>query len=351
MYYPRRAHAVARLPTMTTDGLFPLESELCKLLKVETSGPLGKLLRTEASKDCLPGQPRTLLERQILLPYLKSELLTPELDRLAPHLWLTSTPSSSHISPLHHQQVRGRTVVVAENPSLHLVWHHNRIFIKPVPPYLLSQAFWRFLPQDHEIYRAARGFLRTYAFLIHYECDFQRATSPELRLIPPDDGYTPITFERFAELISHVARIPDDETSPRYGYGELRLTRLNKLAKVFLGKMTFHHVEPQLGSFIGSYLAPFLTFFAVVSVALSAMQVQLATQTGNDGDGSWTAFTMTSRWFSISALLLIVILVGSVLGLFFFVLLHECLFARRLIRQRGEGPRESPMKKRNSAVV
>jgi hypothetical protein len=53
-----------------------------------------------------------------------------------------TTPSSENINALHRQRVKGREVIVTEEPRLHLVWIHNRIFIKPLPRYLLSYAFW-----------------------------------------------------------------------------------------------------------------------------------------------------------------------------------------------------------------
>ncbi|KAH6980614.1 hypothetical protein BKA56DRAFT_585781 [Ilyonectria sp. MPI-CAGE-AT-0026] len=50
---------------------------------------------------------------------------------------------SGNISPLYWQLVKRRTIIVTEDPKLHLVWIHDRIFIKPLPRYITSYAFWR----------------------------------------------------------------------------------------------------------------------------------------------------------------------------------------------------------------
>jgi hypothetical protein len=45
--------------------------------------------------------------------------------------------------PLHYQQAASREIVVVEKMDLHLVWEPNRIYLKPLPRYLLSHSFWR----------------------------------------------------------------------------------------------------------------------------------------------------------------------------------------------------------------
>ncbi|KAI1085099.1 hypothetical protein F5B20DRAFT_130644 [Whalleya microplaca] len=345
----------------TSHSPFTLDTELCKELRLKpTHQAAGSqhptLIRTDpsAASPTLPGQPRISLEHQESLEaYLAAEHLTPELDQLAPYLWLTSTPSSTHISPLHHQQVRGREIISSENPSLHLVWHYNRIFIKPIPRYLLSHAFWQSIRPKSGIYRASCGFLRSYAYLVRYEVDFHQAVSEKLRLIPRVDGNEPITYERFALFIAQFERIPGTEVSPRYdGYGELRLSRLNMCTRIVLRKLTFHHVQPQLGAFVGSFLAPFLTFCAVVSVMLSAMQVQLATAQVDvhQASGGWSTATSVFQWFSVGTLLAVVFFAAALLWLFSFMLLHEFFFSRRLLKQRNTACQNSE-REPSSAVV
>jgi hypothetical protein len=46
--------------------------------------------------------------------------------------------------------MKRREIVVTEDPRLHLVWIYDRVFIKPLPKYLLSHDFW-------QIYLLSRG--------------------------------------------------------------------------------------------------------------------------------------------------------------------------------------------------
>ncbi len=94
------------------------------------------------SDNLLPGQPKMRLDwPDQLYEYLQKDLYTRELDTISPNLWLLATRSSGHVSPLHHQIVKGRRVVITEDPRLHLLWIDDRIFIKPLPLYLLSHEF------------------------------------------------------------------------------------------------------------------------------------------------------------------------------------------------------------------
>jgi hypothetical protein len=105
-----------------------------------------------------------------------------------------SKQDSGNISPLHRQLVKRRTIVLTEDPKLHLVWIYDRIFIKPLPRYLGSYTFWKdFLcietgsgGRGGRIRRAALGFLRTYCYLVKHESDLRIAQDPSLCLLPPD---------------------------------------------------------------------------------------------------------------------------------------------------------------------
>ena len=130
----------------------------------------------EQATTTLPGDPRIELLNSHIGTQLGAEFMTPDLNKLAPHLWLMTTQSSENIESLTEQLVRGREVVVSEKPGLHLVWINNRVFLKPVPRYLLSHAFWEYYlvqPNTHipsdlqmDLLQAARGFLRSYAYLV-----------------------------------------------------------------------------------------------------------------------------------------------------------------------------------------
>jgi hypothetical protein len=313
---------------------------------------------TNAVRITLPGQPRVQLDPESVKEYLAIDLLTPELNKLAPHLWLVSTPRSSHISPLHHQAVRGRSIVVAENPQLHLVWANNQIFVKPLPKYLLSHAFWHYYltsarsPLPHPLradaIKAALGFIRTYSYLIRHETDFRLAQREEYCLIPAD-----VTWTRFARFIAAFESIDNELVSPRYAYGELRLTRLNFYTRIFLfPKLTFHHIHAQWRAFFENFVAPLLVIFVILSLVLNAMQVELAAQGPGDVGSSWASFASVCRWASVCALLFMAIITMTLISLFTFFFLHDIYFARRVLREeRSRGPMPTFQQRMKSGVV
>jgi hypothetical protein len=138
--------------------------------------------------------------------------------------WLLAKPDHSHISPLHHQKVRGREIVITEQPGLHLVWYYDRVFNKPLPSYLTNYAFWKhYLSRNDSdtaaLRKAALGYLRSYYHLIRHQSDFDMAM--EKKLIHPK--------WEFHELLNFLKNFRSvvEEVSPRFRYGELRLSRLN----------------------------------------------------------------------------------------------------------------------------
>ena len=75
-----------------------------------------------------------------------------------------------------------RHVVLTEQVGLHLVRPSKRIFLKPLPQYLLHHSFWtRYLCANEELRRCAVGFLLSYAWIIRYESDLYLAK--ELHLV------------------------------------------------------------------------------------------------------------------------------------------------------------------------
>ena len=257
------------------------------------------------------------------------------------------------MSPLHHQAVRGRSIILCENPQLHLVWYYDRIFVKPIPKYLLSHAFWQYLAsQPPPLRKAALGLMRTYSYLIRYEVDFQIAQ--EKGLIPRSEGSSPgsrqITFETFAQLIAWFDQLNDDCVAPRYSYGELRLTRLNFYSRIFLRKLTFHHVDAQLGTFLNHAIAPFVTGFIIISVILNALQVELTAQPSNVIETRWADFATTSRWISVVALGLAAFVAAFALFLTIIIFFHDAWFAMRVVRRKRDN-RSLSWRTKKSGVV
>ncbi|KAF2801233.1 hypothetical protein K505DRAFT_291442 [Melanomma pulvis-pyrius CBS 109.77] len=259
---------------------------------------------------------------------------------MAPRLWIMTTFSGANINPLHRQRVKGREIVVTEESRLHLVWIHNRIFVKPLPQYLLSQAFWKtFLEEgsDRAGYRqsplckAATGFLRTYRYLIQHESDFHIAQQDHLRLVPKDTDWP-----SFCRFIAELGHIDDAAVSKRYCYGELRLTRLNFYAPLLLRKFHFEQVHGQYGDFFGRLYGPILFAFAVVSTILNAMQVALAADQLEASH--WEAVWHVSRYFSIFSLVGAAVISSWFISLWLWIFLDEWIYT---VRRKLEKKREA----------
>lgn len=265
-----------------------------------------------STKTNLPGQPQVDLHGPEITNFLKKELATPDLNRFHPHLWKVAKQDSTHISSLCDQTVRGRHIIVTENPELHLVWILDRVYIKPIPKFLLSHAFWEFyfasdqspLKGDrHEVAKAARGFLRSYFYLIQHKSDFAIAQHEYQRLLPKG-----VRYSQFMRFIMAFESVGDADVSLRYSYGELRLSRLNLWAVFALRRYTFHKTVWQYGPFLAQYYGSILFVFAGFSTVLSAMQVALAVPLASTAD-SWVAFARMCRVVSVGTCVLVVVVI------------------------------------------
>lgn len=100
--------------------------------------------------DAVPGQPiLSLNDEAAVVSFLVKEISTERLERMYGMLFLVS--NYNNISPLHHQLVKGRQILITERADLHLVWHYDRIFIKPLTKCLLNHHFWKVhLRQDKQ---------------------------------------------------------------------------------------------------------------------------------------------------------------------------------------------------------
>lgn len=277
----------------------------------------------------LPGYPRIYLDQYAKVDeFLKQEFLLKDLEKMAPYLWMMSKHDSKSISPLHRQRVKGRDIVITEDPRLHLVWYHDRIFIKPLPKYLLSHYFWeKYLcidgdsaPEQITLQKAVLGYLRTYIHLIKYESDFRIATDDKLQLIPSD-----ILFLEFCDFIAPLENLLDADVAGRYAYGEIRLTRLNLYSKIFLMKFSFHRIRPQYSDYFASFYGPLLFVFAILSVVLGAMQVSMAIDF--DVSKQWKYFGQFCQWFSVMCLSAVAILVLWLGLLFLYKFIKEWVYA------------------------
>lgn len=214
--------------------------------------------------------------------FLERELSVRRLNEMHGHLWLCGRPNPPR--PLHRQLLLGRDIQITEDADLHLVWMPKRIFIKPLPRWLIETGFGtaRQLlptytsPRLGELGYCARGFLFTYTALISYESDFN---------IAHDKGLLPgkMTWDEWRMLSAQIVQEHSyRDINQRYWYGELRLSRLNKVYRVYKGNLLRGY------SSIGSYVtyddllidnfAGLAAALAYVVVVLTAMQVGLSTE-------------------------------------------------------------------------
>jgi hypothetical protein len=292
---------------------------------------------TEYLENQIRDQAGTRFTKDEVEAYFRTELETPLLDEMYDGLWLVAKKSGSHVDSLHEHAIKRRTIKLAEDPKLHLIWYHGIIYIKPIPLSLLNHQFWRdFLASPTSqggpnasppasLCRQALGFLRSYSYLVRHESDFVMAQ--EARLIPKDIDYS--SFRRF---IAPFRALLDSEVSPRYEYGQLRLTRLNWAVRILRPRATKHRFPWyyqrrlwQTSQFLEQFGAPFLFIFAALSLVLSSMQVVFAARDNN----TWAAFSDASWGFSVAVIIanlaLVVLLVFGIAGL----LIGQAQFAIR----------------------
>ncbi len=268
--------------------------------------------------------------------FLRDEFCDQDFESMSPYLWMMSTQSSANINALHRQRAKGRQIIVTERPHLHLVWVHDRIFLKPLPKYLLSYSFWEFFLLDassplgmarHEIRKAALGYLRTYKYLINHETDFRIAQEEDLQLVPAD-----ARWYEFCDFVSRFDQITDNDVSGRYCYGEVRLTRLNFYCKFILRKFHFEQIHLQYDAFYSRFYPAFLFVFGILSVVFSAMQVEMSIE--QVITARWQMFIAVCRWFSVIVVIGMTALSLAFGSLLCWMILDEWVFALRARRHK-----------------
>jgi hypothetical protein len=252
--------------------------------------------RMKKSVNYLPGFPNIPLDRIKISEFMRKELCTPTLDELYPRLWLVARKSYWNIDPLHRQATKRRTICLTEDVQLHLLWQDDKIYIKPVPPWLLNYEVWlhylspapeqassntvdpqkkdqAFIPSAWEPpeHAMALGFLRSYAYLIQHQSDF--IVAHQQHLVPPTLDW--ISWSRF---IAYFRDTEDHQVSNRYHYGQLRLSRLHWAVRLFRPRTAptwWFYSLPHWSTtpYLHSILAPLAFTFATLSLVLSAMQV------------------------------------------------------------------------------
>jgi hypothetical protein len=252
----------------------------------------------------IPGQPTVPLDQAIVDAFLAQELNTPVLDELYPRLWCVARKSGASIHPLHLQKAKGRDIVPTENPQLHLIWYHDKIYVKPIPECLLNHDFWtaylsssmgneppraKGSPKGEKVFNPtfdrsiALGFLRSYAHLIQHRSDFTLAR--EHQLVPDN-----VDWIKWSQFIHHFRHIEDAQIANRYHYGQMRLSRLNWAVRLFRPRsasIVWFYEIPYWSTelYVQRAIAPLIFGFASISLVLSSMQVVLAAPADELGFG------------------------------------------------------------------
>lgn len=243
--------------------------------------------------------------------FLAKELDLRRLSVIHDLLWLVGRPMPPR--PLHYQVMLNREIVITERMDMHLVWTTGRIHLKPIPRFLLAPQFWTdhlspslnandtasrhvdgLAQHDTRLRRCALGFLFSYAALISHESDFAIAKKNSLL---PDE----VTWPDWRLLVEqlgteHIYR----DVVPRFRYGELRLSRLNKIYYLWQTPLRGYASSwNQYGSFLADNFAYIAGATVYIAVVLTAMQVGLATEAlaGN------SAFQRASSGFTIFSIL------------------------------------------------
>ena len=312
---PPRSNISASNSTPTWHERPPFEKnrELCKDLDyvysnhaIPQEGEKIRRLHSRGSFQTLPDAPRIPLASQEIIPYCLSDLDTPRLNQLGEKLWWVGPEPV--LKSLSEQTTLERKISVTEDPNMHCIWTENITFLKPLPAYLCSFAFWEYLldstnssisPEQREKLRAtALGFLQTYARLIRHKSDFNLGVKLDLLPSPADYGFD---FESFIQFIMAFDALPDSAISVRWRFGELVLGALNFHSAIHLRRWHLNRYERRYGTYFERLFPVVLFMFALFSVALSAMQVIVGARQFNSDDRRLNRTMGFFIWFGTEA--------------------------------------------------
>src|SRR2546423_4286702 len=279
---------------------------------------------------------KIILPRDHLEAFVNNEFDVSRLDRIHDRLWLAGR--LQNIRPLHRQQLLGRKILVTEQADLHLLWQDDKVFIKPLPAWLLDNDFFQRHVRTSPALPAALGFLKSYILLVSHESDFILAR--DSHLLPSD-----LEWEGWLDILQDwIPSLFDGEhtLAPRYQYGELRLTRINLIYRLdFRFRFQhfcrgYHSSSQTFQSFLNRNFGWLLVIFVYFTILLTALQVGLSTNQLRDS----APFNAASYGFTIFSLVapLVTILYGVILT-FVLVVYHVTV---TLLHVRSETPRLGP---------
>ena len=281
--------------------------------------------------------------------YLWQELGVDRLNQIHTWLWTAGRPMPARA--LHHQRLLCREIVVTEQMDMHLVWTTNRMFIKPIPRFLLEPRFWvdhlscapgctcsatssKTMGQQRvmgceqaQLRKCALGFLLSYTALVSHESDLFIAQ--ESHLLPEELPW--ISWKAFVQQVLNQESTYH-HINKRFIYGELRLGRLNAVYR-FTGLSLLRGYETgynQYSSYFRENFKWLAAILAYVVVVLTAMQVGLATKTL----GESTSFQAASYGFTVFSIVSSLAAVAIVVAVFFVLFIYNWVKTKKYEKKR-----------------
>ncbi|KAH7084155.1 hypothetical protein FB567DRAFT_528492 [Paraphoma chrysanthemicola] len=305
-----RASTAANPAWDSTRVPFNESAQLYKGLEYIRDAEKPSQLRGRGSSQTLPDAPRVQLNLgSEIAYYCLKDLDTPDLNKLGEKLWRAG-PSPDVVSLSQHM-VLDRRIQITEDPSIHLLWAgiEGILYVKPLPAYLTSFAFWEYLldpshsdlddVERKRLVRTSLGFLKTYSSLIQRRSDFNIARRHDLL-----GGFGGVSFEAFVDFISSFDVIPDTAISSRWHYGVLQLDPLNFHSVLLLRRWHLNRFESRYGLYFSRFFPVILFIFALLSVMLSAMQVIIGAKQMDDTDNKGLKRTLgVFVWASTEAII------------------------------------------------
>lgn len=266
--------------------------------------------------------------------FLTLDLRTSRLDALHTHLWLAGLMQPAR--ELHRQRLLGRAICITDRPEEHLVWREDSVFAKPLPEYILSHDFWTTNICPHaDLYGSALGLLWSYTWLVRSKPDLKIAH--EVGLVAVD-----VDWASWSRLVHDILDGNEQnqiwrDVSPRYTYGELRLSRLNTLYRLGFAGMSLGNVVRGYMKGSHRYSTLFernfgwlLVVFVYITVVLSGMQVALATGWFADDHGfqELCYVVAIAAMALVPAVMLVMFLIWA--GLFVYYVLSTILYHKKV---------------------
>ncbi|KAG8820250.1 hypothetical protein FRC18_011781 [Serendipita sp. 400] len=238
------------------------------------------------------------------------------LNDIYSHLWMAGL-LAANTRPLHYHKFLGRDIVIVEQMRLHLTWRNDQVFLKPIPKCFLNYKFWSTnICKDPALHNQVLRFLFTYIRLIRHESDFNLAHKYEL--LP--EG---INWKQWIDFTLPFLPLPTARQRDRWDYGDLRLSRINLVVRVFRWRpfRGWIMLRTDYNAYFTSFFAALAATFAVFSVALSAFQVAMSPNFASQH------VLKAGYWFSIVSLLLLVASFVGVILWFVALFLSNAIFA------------------------